>query len=145
MGNVLGEYLMEPYQFENGTKYNPLTKDSLPATTTLEIVLQLLQTVHVDLQEVRTEQKNMSKTLTEHINAEPEEWAALLKDTLGCAFPGGDAEGHRKYHEETIYALEARSEFWKKMLFEITKYGLFGVLGWLAYTVWAAFLHGPSK
>jgi bisphosphoglycerate-independent phosphoglycerate mutase (AlkP superfamily) len=108
-------------------------------------MMSLLQTIHNDLQEVKAEQKKQGQTLTGHIATEPEEWAELLKDTLVCAFPGGDAEGHRRYHEETIVALEARAEFWKKMVFEITKYGLFGVLGWLAYTVWAAFLHGPQK
>ena len=109
------------------------------------IMMSLLQTIHTDLQEVKAEQKKQGQTLTDHIATEPEEWAELLKDTLVCAFPGGDAEGHRRYHEETISAIEARSKFWKQMLFEVTKYGLFGVIGWLAYTVWVAFLHGPQK
>ena len=112
---------------------------------TPDILMQLLQTIHNDLQEVKDEQKKMGDTLTKHINTEPEEWASLLSKMTECAFPGGDAEGHRHYHEETIKAMEARSEFWRKMLFEVTKYGLFGVIGWLAYTVWVAFLNGPGK
>ena len=107
--------------------------------------MSLLQTIHLDLQEVKAEQKRQGQELTDHIAIEPEEWAELLKATLDSAFPGGDAEGHRRYHEETINVIEARSKFWKQMLFEVTKYGLFGVLGWLAYTVWVAFLHGPQK
>jgi hypothetical protein len=110
-----------------------------------DVILTLLETIHKDLQEVRAVQGSMQTTLTNHIATEPEEWAAQLSGLLAEAFPDGDPEGHRKYHEETIKALEARSEFWRKMLFEVTKYGLFGVLGWLAYTVWAAFLHGPTK
>jgi hypothetical protein len=110
-----------------------------------DIMLTLLETIHTDVQEVKAAQKSMGETLTAHIETEPAEWAELLKDLSKNAFPSGDPEGHRKYHEETIKAMEARSEFWKKMLFEVTKYGLFGVLGWLAYTAWAAFLHGPSK
>jgi hypothetical protein len=108
-------------------------------------MMSLLQTIHLDLQEVKAEQKKQGQTLADHINTEPQEWSYLMRETLGCAFPAGDADGHRRYHEETISALEARSKFWKQMLFEVTKYGLFGVLGWLAYTVWVAFLHGPSK
>lgn len=110
-----------------------------------DILMTLLQTIHTDLQDVKGEQKKMNETLTNHINTEPEEWAELLKNTLGCAFPNGDPEGHRRYHEDTISAMEARSKFWKQMLFEVTKYGLFGVVGWLAYTVWVAFLQGPHK
>jgi hypothetical protein len=110
-----------------------------------DILLSLLQTIHSDLQEVKAEQKKQSQTLTDHINTEPQEWAELMREALGSAFPDGDADGHRRYHEETISALEARSKFWRKMVFEVTKYGLFGVLGWLAYTVWVAFLHGPQK
>lgn len=110
-----------------------------------DILMSLLQTIHTDIMEVKAEQKKQGQTLTDHIATEPDEWAELLRETLGCAFPAGDAEGHRRYHEETIAALESRSKFWKQMLFEVTKYGLFGVLGWLAYTAWAAFLHGPGK
>jgi hypothetical protein len=107
--------------------------------------MSLLQTIHADVQEVKEEQKKQGETLNAHIATEPEDWAELLKETLSCAFPAGDAEGHRRYHEETIAALEARVKFWKQMLFEVTKYGLFGVVGWLAYTVWVAFLNGPQK
>lgn len=110
-----------------------------------DVMLTLLQNIHNDLQDVKTEQKKMGDTLYSHINTEPEEWAEQLRQLMKDSFPGGDAEGHRRYHEETITAIEARAEFWKKMLFEVTKYGLFGVLGWLAYTVWVAFLHGPGK
>jgi hypothetical protein len=114
-------------------------------STLPDVILPLLETILKDVQDVKADQKSMGATLTAHIETEPEEWAALLTTMTECAFPDGDPEGHRKYHEETIKALEARSEFWKKMLFEVTKYGLFGVLGWLAYTVWVAFLNGPQK
>ena len=86
-----------------------------------DILLSLLQTIHADVQEVREEQKKQGQALADHIATEPEEWAAQLSGLLAEAFPDGDPEGHRKYHEETIKAMEARSEFWKKMLFEVTK------------------------
>lgn len=110
-----------------------------------DILMQLLQTIHDDLQELKSEQKEIKQTIADHIETEQKEWADLMRETLGCAFPNCDPEGHRRYHEDTISAMEARSKFWKQMLFEVTKYGLFGVLGWLAYTLWAAFLHGPGK
>ena len=110
-----------------------------------DIMLTLLQTVHTDVQEVKAAQKTMGETLDAHIETEPEEWALLLTALSKNAFPSGDPEGHRKYHEDEMAMVAARAEFWKKMLFEVSKYGVIGVVGWLAYTVWAAFLHGPSK
>lgn len=110
-----------------------MTEQRLP-----EAVYSLLSDIHKDLQEVK-------KTLHDHINTEPAEWAAVLADLSAKAFPAGDPEGHRKYHEDEMKYMEARAEFWKKMLFEVTKYGVIGVIGWLAYTVWVAFLHGPQK
>lgn len=110
-----------------------------------DVMLQLLQAIHEDLQEVKTTQKKMGDTLTDHINTEPQEWAEQLSMMMKSAFPNGDPDGHRKAHEDDMAAIAARADFWRKMLFEVTKYGLFGVLGWLAYTVWAAFVQGPSK
>lgn len=103
-----------------------------------DAIYNLLSSIHSDLQEVKT-------ILDNHINTEPQEWAAVLDKLSAKAFPGGDPEGHRKYHEDEMKYMEARADFWKKMLFEVTKYGLMGVLGWLAYTVWVAFIHGPQK
>lgn len=103
-----------------------------------DILLVLLQTIHEDVQ-------NMRQTLKTHMEVEPQEWCRILEDLQTKAFPSGDAEGHRKAHESEMAAIIAREEFWKKMLFEITKFGLFGVLGWMAYQLWIAFLHGPGK
>ena len=110
-----------------------------------DIMLTLLNTIHTDVQYVKAAQKSMGETLAAHIETEPAEWAELLKDLSNNAFPSGDPEGHRKYHEDEMAMVAARAEFWKKMLFEVSKYGVIGVVGWLAYTVWAAFLNGPSK
>ena len=110
-----------------------------------DVILTLLETIHADVQDVKASQKTMDATLTAHIETEPAEWAELLKDLSKNAFPSGDPEGHRKFHEDEMAMVAARAEFWKKMLFEVSKYGVIGVVGWLAYTVWAAFLHGPTK
>ena len=64
-----------------------------------------------------------------------------MKILLDDAFPDGDADGHRRYHQAQIIALENRAEFWKKMQYEITKWGLIGFIGWFVVTVLApAFL-----
>jgi len=60
------------------------------------------------------------------------------------AFPNEDPDGHRLAHEEMIATIRARREFWQKLVFEITKYGLLGALGWAAIALWGAFLKGPK-
>ena len=89
--------------------------------------------------------KELTETLRAHILNEPGEIAQAITDAISKGFPDGDADGHRKAHEAQMTAITARAEFWKKMAFEVTKYGLFGVVSWLAYTVWVGFLQGPHK
>ena len=103
-----------------------------------DVILTLLEQIHNDMSAMRQE-------LTDHIATEPAEWAKILSDLQAKAFPGGDPEGHRKAHEDEMATIAARADFWKKMLFEVTKYGLLGVVGWVAYQLWVAFLHGPGK
>lgn len=102
------------------------------------VVLAMMQTIHADV-------KAMDAKLTDHINTEPDEWMAVMRKLQEDAFPAGDPEGHRKAHEEQMQSIHDRAEFWKKMAFEVTKYGVLGVLGWLAYHAWVAFIHGPGK
>ncbi len=102
----------------------------------------LVKQVHDDVLTMRAE-------LSAHVADEPRRLAdaveAAVSRSLERAFPAGDADGHKRYHEATIAKLEARAAFWKKMAFEVSKYGLLGLLGWLAVTAWTAFLHGPGK
>jgi hypothetical protein len=108
-----------------------------------DALLVLVQTIQRDLQE-------MKQDLRDHIQTEPQDWANLMEDTLGKAFPAGadgrpDLNGHRSAHQEMIDGLRARREFWQKMVFGITQYGLLGFLGWLLYHAWIAFVNGPHK
>lgn len=65
-------------------------------------------------------------------------------DQLLKAFPDGDIEGHRKYHESIIVRNHEVAEFFKKLTFELVKYGLLGFIGWLLIISWKAFLQGPK-
>ena len=97
------------------------------------------------LREMLANLKELDSKLTVHIAAEQVELAQAVAGIVIKAFPAGDPEGHRKAHEETMLAIHDRAEFWKKLLFEISKYGVIGLISWLTYTAWAAFLHGPVK
>lgn len=68
---------------------------------------------------------------------------------IGAAFPKDphtgepDYNGHCSAHEQFIAESKARTEFWKKMRFELTKWGLLGFLGWLLIqVVWPALVKG---
>lgn len=65
-------------------------------------------------------------------------------DAVMAGFPGDDPLGHRRYHEADIERVKARTEFFRKLFFELSKYGLLGLSGWLFMLAWRAFLKGPG-
>jgi hypothetical protein len=106
--------------------------------STNDAILILVQQVHSDV-------KEFNERLASHMHDETLALAEAVAALMIKSFPEGDPDGHRKGHEAQMIAIEARAEFWKKMLFEVTKYGLLGVIGWLVVKVWIAFLAGPNK
>ena len=86
----------------------------------------------------------MDKKLTQHMTDETLVLAEEIAKLMNSAFPGSDPQGHRVYHESQMQAIADRAAFWKMMRNEVARYGIIGVLGWLAYTAWIAFLRGPK-
>ena len=116
-----------------------MTKPELSERRTDTAALLVLVTqVHADVQ-------TFGKQLQDQRKDEALALAEAVATLMVKSFPEGDAEGHRKMHEAEMKAVEARAEFWKKLLFEITKYGLIGVVGWLVLKIWTAFLAGPGR
>ncbi len=95
-----------------------------PPPTQESAVLLLVQTIQTDVHE-------MKDTLKKHIETEPAEWAAQLRDLMNDAFPAGDPSGHRRFHEAQIKSAEDKAAFWAEMRKSITKWGIFG------FTLWA--------
>jgi hypothetical protein len=60
------------------------------------------------------------------------------------AFPAGDIVGHKEAHEAWIKETERRSEFWRTLKLELTKWGLIGFSGWLIIQLWTGALKGPQ-
>ena len=108
-------------------------------------LLLLVQQVATDMRSLDGNLRNLDNKLSVHMTNETKELADAMADILTKSFPEGDAPGHRVLHEAQIAAMAAKAEFWKKLVFEITKYGLIGLIGWLAFVAWTAFLKGPSK
>lgn len=101
------------------------------------VVLEAVQRMESKLDTVTGELRRHTQEETNDI---AKEIAKLMKE----AFPEGDPDGHRKHHELVIAREEARAAFWQKMLFELSRVGLLGFLGWLGVLAWKAFLVGPK-
>lgn len=108
-------------------------------------LLALVQTVHDSVQSLHTDVKNLDGRLSTHMTTETHELATEITKLMTSAFPDGDPDGHRRHHEAVIEREEARAAFWKKMFFELSKYGLIAFLGWLVLSTWNTFLQGPHK
>lgn len=100
-------------------------------------MLQLITEIHKGQQALHAQ-------LAEHMIDVKVGLAAAITKLMTESFPEGDPSAHRKLHEEANAAAKAKTAFWQKLLFEITKYGLIGLIGWVAITAWQAFLHGPK-
>ncbi|WP_321902114.1 hypothetical protein [Paraburkholderia tropica] len=57
-------------------------------------------------------------------------------DDLHKAFPGGDPDGHRRYHESLIERAEARTKFYNDLRSELAKKGLWALLVLIGLALW---------
>ncbi|MEK6294169.1 MAG: hypothetical protein V4793_22845 [Paraburkholderia tropica] len=57
-------------------------------------------------------------------------------DDLHKAFPGGDWDGHRRYHETLIERAEARAKFYNDLRSELAKKGLWALLALIGVALW---------
>jgi hypothetical protein len=101
------------------------------------VILLLVQQVHDKV-------AAMDARLTKHMTEETLELAEEITKLMCRAFPGADPDGHRSAHEAQMKAITDRADFWKKMLFELSKFGLIGFIGWAALALWKNFIQGPQ-
>lgn len=60
-------------------------------------------------------------------------------DQLLRAFPAGDTDGHRRYHESVIEWRELRNRMVKEGLIKVAQAGMLGGAGILLALIWRAF------
>lgn len=101
-------------------------------------LIELIRTVHDN-------QLALSAKLDKHMKEETSELADAIARLMKEAFPEGDPDGHRRHHELVIKQAEEKAEFWQKMRYELSKWGLIGFLGWVVVQLWNGVLAGPSK
>lgn len=102
-----------------------------------EALLLLIPQIHEKIDRIEA-------ALQKHMTDDSIKIAEEIKVLMDNAFPFGDPHGHRAAHEASIRRAEARTEFWKKMTFELSRWGLFGFLGWAAVNLWRVFVEGPK-
>ncbi len=55
------------------------------------------------------------------------------------AFPAGDCDGHRRYHEGVIEWQELRNRLVREALIKVAQAGAVVGAGWVALAIWQAF------
>lgn len=60
-------------------------------------------------------------------------------DMLLKAFPGGDTDGHRRYHESVIEWRELRNKMVREALIKVAQGGALAGAGWIALAIWQSF------
>jgi hypothetical protein len=58
---------------------------------------------------------------------------------LLAAFPAGDIDGHRRYHEAVIEWRELRNRLVREALIKVTQAGALAGAGWVALAIWQSF------
>lgn len=64
---------------------------------------------------------------------------ASMHQEVKAAFPAGDIEGHRRYHQAIIEWSELRNKIVREVLINAGKVGFIGGLVWVAVAIWHAF------
>ena len=78
-------------------------------------------------------QKEMQQALITHIESEESAIKKFME-----AFPSGDLEGHKRYHEALIKAAEAKSKIWQAVITKSLEGLVWACLVWIGYSVWNA-------
>jgi hypothetical protein len=122
-------------------------KEFLQSGDDLVIDTNLITMIINLLQEVRDEQIALSdslkimegnaitfeETLREHAKQSKERHLHIIS-----AFPAGDIDGHRRYHESLIEWRELRNKVIRECLIQVAKAGLIGAFGWMFWTLLVA-------
>lgn len=67
-----------------------------------------------------------------------------LKDAFNKAFPDGDAESHRRAHEDWLEKDKADREMWAKLKQNTINWVVIALLSWVGLVLWGAFVQGPK-
>jgi hypothetical protein len=103
----------------------------------LSPVIELVKQIHAN-------QIALDAKLSKGLGDQTIELATAIATLMKDSFPEGDPDGHRRYHEASIKAAEERAKFWAELKGSVVKWGVVGVLTFIAGAAWKAFLLGPK-
>lgn len=86
---------------------------------------------HIDVRVMRALQDHEDR-MSQRFDRRFDEMIALVRS----AFPNDDPTSHRKAHEDMINLVTARRQFIEAITRNLATWGLIGVLGFLALSVW---------
>lgn len=91
---------------------------------------------------VKTWQEEANEKQEAHHQENRDRLAAMDREvksvaaTQKLAYPEGDADGHRRYHEALIREAEKRARFWEKLFTSLAEKGLWALLILLGIALW---------
>ena len=86
------------------------------------------------LRETMARMEVMMHEVTSELKAQQERHDEC-KAKLASAFVDGDVELHRREHEAQVLRREASAKFWQDLGSAVAKWGIIGLLAWLALAV----------
>jgi hypothetical protein len=89
------------------------------------------------LTEMRDAQRQMIVVVEGVKTRDTEDRAAI--DKLLTGFPGGDFDGHRRYHEAVIEWRELRNRLVREALIKVAQGSSLAAFGWIALAIWQSF------
>lgn len=98
-----------------------------------QLILSLLQEVRTKQEEIGEQASSFEAALTKHAID-----SKAMHQQLINAFPAGDTDGHRRYHETVIEWRELRNKIVRECLIHAAKIGGLAGLGWILYAIWTA-------
>lgn len=57
-------------------------------------------------------------------------------ESIASGFPGGDMDGHRRYHEGVIEWQDLRNKLVREALIKVSQAGALAGAGWVAFAIW---------
>ena len=127
--------------FEPGPELSRRQSDLL----TYELIAHKVARIAQDMDKIAASVSALELTFANHAASTLVEREQIIADLLAKSFPDGDPDGHRRHHEASIKKAEDQAKMWADIRVSTAKWGIFGFLGWVVFTLWTAFVHGPAK